>query len=1263
MKKRNLLYTLLAAVLVVLLAVTPANTHAEETDDGTISTNGMTLSKHATVQEDGTYIIDLEAFTTGEVTTTYETAPADIVLVLDVSGSMKNHMYSYTPRASQGYSYNSYGNNTFYYLHTDGNYYQVRRRNNGGGGWGWSGDVRELYFTIDGREYYLSGSGVTTSEPNSPTSNSRVIWTGVLYERKDEGTKIEALKTAVHSFLNIVAEKNADAAVASDPDKQSRVAIVKFADTSINGENYQDYQSNIGNDKYSGYNYTLVMKDLTVLNATTLGNENDTYSNANSSFRGAVNSLSEGGATAADYGMKYAKAIFDKYPISANSNRSRVVVMFTDGEPNHYSGFDGTVANSAISTSYDLKNDKANPVKVFSVAVLEGADPTLDPTASTTSNVNKYLHGVSSNFIEAAGYEDLGTRNENPDGTKPNFYFTAATAEQLSGIFTAIAQQSGSPTTEVGTSAVLKDIVSSSFTLPEGATEDNINIEVVRWNSYKHRWGTKEDSDGNAQYVFTPDEWKTVTAAGNFGAEAAEDVQVILSSDKKTIDITGFDYSTHFKATKPNEDNDAVDQVNGVNKNTAKIHIWFEIDAKPSAVTGGGIATNGEDSGLYVDGELLLRFPVPKVVFTPVTYVVDYVNLPSNGDNKPSTITLDYSHVLKNVEMLDDPSDDVLKGKLLTATGDDAFDFTIFKGRYGTISFGDSATDVNKKMFVRYAPTTMNWDDYDRIFIKGESASDSTLDVWAMLAVLPANSVYYEDTYVTKETNVTYNNHEVTIEYTGINYDSNWSSVGAEGANNTQHAEGLMGWIDVLADDPGYSNGEAHTADANTAKAKATFTFSGTGVDIYSRTNGSTGTITVNVKSTAENNESGKKVNKSKIIDTKAAAGDYYGIPVCTFTDLPYGKYDVTITVTTGAKKEGRTIFYLDGIRVYNPIKPHEGEELVQQMYGEQNLGAIFTEVRSLLGTSATATALFIDEHTTTETVTDLEAIDKAAQDLAKAQDDLDAYVEANVTPKQLALNAAEAALAEAKEGDENYESLKAARDAAKAELDTALAGKSDYEDAVAAARTAYDAANTGAEVTYTTTDVAEYKKEGPLGEVLLDAGESVTISVESGKTYYVGLKSLDGSSVTAEINGKAATFTHTADLYYDATPASGSQIVIRNGGQNILSVTKLRTTGKGNTTNGTSAASTEELLAYVRTLRTMPVTEYTGNVLTEDVADDTVVSAETTVEEETETVIEEDEITIENGDPVSEDIEATEESAVSGWYRFLSSFFGFFRP
>ncbi len=1303
-------------LMFALLLMLPAGVMAEDGETtsgqtepgGDKDENGMHAGKHIEVQEDGTYIIRLDAFATGEATFDTVTVPADIILVLDVSGSMEDPMgedsYEYTARPSQAYSYNGYGYNNTYYYKVGDNYYPVSRVDSSSG-YGIFATHRYYlrYRTSNNSTWvYLTGTSTSTSQPNNPpTSNTATIWTGVLYERTtiSAPSKMEALKSAVNTFVDQVASKNAETAAANPDatninDKLSRIAIVKFAGTSRNGTTYSNYYNNIGNETYQDgyytYNYSQVVADLGVV---TEANKQDTW-------KAKVNGLNYGGATSADYGMGYANAIIDRHAndynysdATADNYRSRVVVMFTDGEPNHSRGFDDTVANTTISTSRTLKTTKYTTV--YTVAVYDDANPSLDPTANTTSNINKYLHGVSSNYPNATAYTSLGTRAEG------NYYFAATNASQLESIFKEIGQSSGSTTTNVGKEAVMKDIVSPAFTLPEGASEDDISVKIVRWNSTTHNWGTGEG------YEFTPEQW--ATACMTYGATEAENVSVSISTDGKTVDMTGFDYKTHFKATSSEQDNDQYDVVGGVNKNTAKVVISFRIQAKPSAVTGGNVATNGADSGIYVNGEAIIKFEVPEVEFTPVTYVVDYVTSDTSTDTKASTVKLDYQSVLNNVEMLDDPSDDVLIGEKATS-----FDYTIYKGKYGTISFGDDETDVQRR-YVRYAPTTMNWDGYDRIFVKGESRTESNLDVWAMLCVVPANSVFYEDTYLTQTKTVTYNGEQVTIEYTGINYDSSWSTVGTEGTNQTYHAGDDMGWIVGLSDDDTYANDMAHTA--NTARAKATFTFSGTGVDIYSRTNGSTGTCTINVKSAAEENESGKKVNKSQYIDTKAAAGDFFVVPVCTFTDLPYGKYTATITVTAGGQKEGRMNFYLDGIRVYNPIKPLESDGNVQQMYGEKNLGAVFTEVRSMLGTGATAEALYLDELTTSEVVTDLDAINEAAKALSEAQQARDAYVESTITPAKNAVSAEEYAKSSAEAAFTTattvYNSAKEAYDEAKAAseadptneelqqaaerarvtmlekktemeeaetarnnavdhynnniealqnaLDNAIAGKATYDAAVDAARAEYDRVNDGVDVYYNEATIAQYEKEGPKSEVYLDKNQQVAISVEEGKYYYIGLRSLNGNKITVQINGTNIELSHTADLYYEATPSEGTTITIKNISDGILAITKLRTTGTGNTSSGTKAVPSEEILAYVRNLDKMlassGASDYSGEILTEEEA---VIEEETVAEE----ILDEGDIVIENQEEEeNEPKEETEESDYGFLYNLLRSFFWFFRP
>ena len=93
----------LAAVvsLVMILTMLPSTAFAEDGTTGdTELTGSMKLTKTAKLQEDGTYTIDLEAYSTGSTTTTQTTekVPLDIVLVLDQSGSMDQTMSGRTTR-------------------------------------------------------------------------------------------------------------------------------------------------------------------------------------------------------------------------------------------------------------------------------------------------------------------------------------------------------------------------------------------------------------------------------------------------------------------------------------------------------------------------------------------------------------------------------------------------------------------------------------------------------------------------------------------------------------------------------------------------------------------------------------------------------------------------------------------------------------------------------------------------------------------------------------------------------------------------------------------------------------------------------------------------------------------------------------------------------------------------------------------------------------------------------------------------------------
>ena len=104
MKRTKIISSLLSLSMLAALVVPGTlalSVHAaEETGEG------MEISKTAIDNGDGTYTITLEAYATGERFSTEVTkdVPADIVLVLDQSGSMDEEMYTYDFQAYRNMS-------------------------------------------------------------------------------------------------------------------------------------------------------------------------------------------------------------------------------------------------------------------------------------------------------------------------------------------------------------------------------------------------------------------------------------------------------------------------------------------------------------------------------------------------------------------------------------------------------------------------------------------------------------------------------------------------------------------------------------------------------------------------------------------------------------------------------------------------------------------------------------------------------------------------------------------------------------------------------------------------------------------------------------------------------------------------------------------------------------------------------------------------------------------------------------------------------
>ncbi len=155
-------------------------------------------------------------------------------------------------------------------------------------------------------------------------------------------------------------------------------------------------------------------------------------------LKNTVGYIEPAGATRADYGLELAR------DMSGREDAQKVVVFFTDGTPTDVRNFNPTVANNAIVAAKKMKGKGAT---VYTIGIFDDANPADEPTNYWTSDENKFMHAVSSNYPNATSYttNELGKRTENSD-----FYKAASNADELKKVFddisSSITSGKGSPT-------------------------------------------------------------------------------------------------------------------------------------------------------------------------------------------------------------------------------------------------------------------------------------------------------------------------------------------------------------------------------------------------------------------------------------------------------------------------------------------------------------------------------------------------------------------------------------------------------------------------------------------------------------------------------------------------------------------------------------------------------------------------------------------------------------------------------------------------
>lgn len=282
------------------------------------------------------------------------------------------------------------------------------------------------------------------------------------------------------------------------------------------------------------------------------------------------------------------------------------------------------------------------------------------------------------------------------------------------------------------------------------------------------------------------------------------------------------------------------------------------------------------------------------------------------------------------------------------------------KGLYGTAKVITGSTEGKYVLYTLDKPLDQNITI--PLYVKFNQRGDNDKPQLFTANIIPATNVYYEDSFA-KFTNGSYNGGAIA-----------WEDAGTKPQETPNQAlEALGNKTNVYGYDPAYQNstmfsmGSARKVTVTSDMAKdgvvwptAQFTFKGTGFDIISLTDNTSGAIYVSVypgdkaegtpKKYVVNNYYGYDYFDGKwVVKTDVGNNALYQIPVIKIKDLDYGTYTVVIKVAYSAFQDvadkKQYSFWLDAVRVYDPMGANNSDTYAPD--GEAK--PVFVEVRDML--------------------------------------------------------------------------------------------------------------------------------------------------------------------------------------------------------------------------------------------------------------------------------------------------------------------------
>lgn len=273
--------------------------------------------------------------------------------------------------------------------------------------------------------------------------------------------------------------------------------------------------------------------------------------------------------------------------------------------------------------------------------------------------------------------------------------------------------------------------------------------------------------------------------------------------------------------------------------------------------------------------------------------------------------------------------------------------------KYGTVTIAPNGFNTTLT-YTRTADKTINEPEtitLDVVYKIG----NSKIKLEKTLTIIPASNVYYEDSLA------------AFTDGSGVAQNAVWSTVGNDDKVPTEQTDVYQALEELgKGDRTPYGNDDAYNSssklsmgtahkvtvtsamlanweknDTTSAWPTASFTFKGTGFDIISLTDNTSGAIMVTVEGVTDttykknflvNNYYGYAYDKDKNEWVTVASGDsnaIYQIPVMKVNGIPYGEYKVTIGVLYNSlfDKTGNSAysFWLDAVRIYDPMGEYTG--------------------------------------------------------------------------------------------------------------------------------------------------------------------------------------------------------------------------------------------------------------------------------------------------------------------------------------------------